>query len=171
MPKLVCSLEFIMTKAINTLTQLFYLVRILKRLGIMGALCFFITTQMVSAATNPIPKALMQSLPISSLAPSQRAVKKTQNPVIPLLDPTKPPAFLLQQSPTSTAIAWEKSGIVLTAIYHYPRRTFAIINGNPTGIGATVNGFKITKITHDAVWFQGADGDSHVLRLFLPVRN
>lgn len=159
-----------MTKPNNKPTRYHETFPRIKRLFLFSCVFVLPITQ-VNADTNPNLKQLLQTLPDTTKTVPQQTVKKVQPPVIPLLDPTKPPAFLLKQTQTNTAIAWEKSGIVLTAIYHYPHRTFAMINGNPAEIGETVNGFKIIKISKTAVWFQGADNDTHILRLFSSIRN
>lgn len=83
-----------------------------------------------------------------------------------LPDPTRPPDALI---PASKKL---KIGgaLQVTAIFIYPDRRFAFINGQLVNVGDKIGEYTIINIQHDTVELKGSKGNSMILTLLPKVK-
>jgi hypothetical protein len=83
-----------------------------------------------------------------------------------MTDPTRPPDVLLPASSKGVVAG----SLQLTAIFVYPDRRIAVINGKEVRTGDTINEYTIINIQHDTVELKGSQGNLTVLTLFPQIK-
>ena len=82
-----------------------------------------------------------------------------------MVDPTKPPASVLEYLPNVEAQAdkpWQ-----LTAIQHNGQGGFAVVNGQMVQVGESYNGFRLTSVKNQQALFVSKTGEKKTLSLGL----
>ncbi len=83
-----------------------------------------------------------------------------------LTDPTRPPDILI---PAAKKLLIPGS-MQLTAVFIYPDRRFAVINGHSVSVGEKIGEYTIINIQHDTVELKGLQDSSKVLTLLPSVK-
>ena len=81
-------------------------------------------------------------------------------------DPTRPPDALI---PATNKIK-VTGALTVTAIFVYPNRRFAIINGQMVSVGDKIGEYTIINIQHDTVELKGSKDSSLTLSLLPTVK-
>lgn len=82
-----------------------------------------------------------------------------------MVDPTKPPASVLEYLPNAESQAekpWE-----LTALQHNGKSGFAVVNGQMVQVGESYSGFKLTSVKNQQAVFISKTGEKKVIGLGL----
>lgn len=93
------------------------------------------------------------------------AVQHTAMAAEGMVDPTKPPAVVMEFLPnaqTQTEKPWE-----LTAIQENGKSGFAVVNGQMVQVGGSYEGFKLTSVKKRQAVFVGKGGEKKVIGMGL----
>lgn len=124
----------------------------------------------VSGVMDELQKRRSTMQAESDISDVLAGLRINQAPPAPAPDPVGPAATADDPAmPAETLPDPPKPTFKLQGIAWHPQRPLAIVNKRTVGIGETVDGCRVDRITADGVVLVGPDGESMELHLYEPV--